>query len=95
MATERVGPIDPESGPGKLLLRAMDHPVEVTIEEKTFRIQRVFENGLPYVDPEKQLAALRALAGVLEDSPTFNADDLNAEIRADRHGVDEDQGDDR
>jgi hypothetical protein len=81
MVAERIGPIEPESDEAKLVLRALNHPVEVTVGDQVFRIDRIRNTGLPPVDPERQLAAIRALADVLKESPTFDADEIKAEIR--------------
>lgn len=89
MVAERIGPIEPDSDEAKLVLRAADHAVEVTVGDQLFRIVRIRETGLPPVDPEKQLAAVLKIAGMLKDSPTFNADELIAQIRRDRETADD------
>lgn len=89
MVAERIGPIEPDSDEAKLVLKAVDHAVEVTVGEHVFRIDRIRETGLPPVDPEKQLAAIRKIAGMLKDSPTFDAERLKAEIREYRDSADD------
>jgi hypothetical protein len=81
MVAERIGPIEPDSDEAKLVLRAVDHPVEVSVGNQVFRIDRIGDTGLPAYDPEEQLASLRELAKVLIHSPTFDAGKLKEEIR--------------
>jgi hypothetical protein len=81
MVAKRIGPIEPDSDVARLVLQAVDDPVELTIGDQAFRIIRIRDTGLSTVDPEKQLAAIRSLADLLKDSPTFDAEALKSEIR--------------
>ncbi|MCC6704422.1 MAG: hypothetical protein IT334_06065 [Thermomicrobiales bacterium] len=81
MVAERIGPIEPDSDAARLVLRAVDHAVELTIGDQAFRITWINDTGSPAGDPEKQLAAIHNLANLLKNSPTFDAEGLKSEIR--------------
>lgn len=89
MVAERIGPIEPDSDEAKLVLKAVDHAVEVTVGDKVFRIHRIQDTSVPPVDPEKQLAALLKISSMPKFSSAFDADELIAQIRRDRESADE------
>ena len=88
MVAERIGPIEPDSDAARLVLRAVDHAVELTIGDQAFRITRIHGVGSPSTDPEKQLAALLKISSMPKFSPAFDADELIAQIRRDRESAD-------